>query len=254
MALFERSAKSVRLTRAGQAFLIGARAVLERADEAVAQARSMAARGQTELHVGYAPSPTVRIVPAALRTFQERFPQVRVKLHDLSTEEMLGGVREGELQLALLVRPNRGMLRGLHFEELTRDTMCLAAPPAHALARLASVTLAQLAREPLVAFSQQDYPEYHEYLNDLFAALKAKPRITEQLDSSASLIAAVEAGTGVAIVPQSFACFAKPRLKLIPLSPAPEPIVIGAVWSGKRLPPAAEQFLDSAKQAVSNLH
>src|SRR3974390_2431677 len=59
-SLFERSAKSVRLTAAGKAFLTEARAVLQRADEAVTTARAVAAGGQTELHVGYAPSPTVR--------------------------------------------------------------------------------------------------------------------------------------------------------------------------------------------------
>jgi LysR family transcriptional regulator, benzoate and cis,cis-muconate-responsive activator of ben and cat genes len=248
--LFERGAKSVRLTEAGKAFLREARAVLQRADEAVNTARAIDAGGRTELHVGYAPSPTVRIMPPTLRAFQAQFPMVRVRLHDLSTEEMLAGVREGKLQVALLVRPNRGMLRGLHFEELARDTMCLAVPPAHALARLRSATLTRAAREPLVVFSREDYPEYHEYLEALFASAKAKSKIAEEHDSSASLIAAIESGIGVAIVPRSFSCSAGPRLKLIPLSPTPEPIVIGGVWSKDGLTPTAEKFWNAAKQAV----
>jgi DNA-binding transcriptional LysR family regulator len=250
-ALFERSAKSVRLTEAGNTFLVEARAVLHRADEAVNRARAIATGTRGELHVGYAPSPTVRIVPATLRVFQSQMPQVRVRLHDLSTEEMLAGVREGKLQIALVVRPNRAMLRGLHFEELARDLMCLAVPPGHAFARLRSVTLAQAVREPLVVFTQRDYPEYHEYLERLFAPLKAKPRTAEEHDSSASLIAAIESGAGVAVVPQSFSCSAGPRLKLLPLSPAPERIVIGAVWSKTGLTPATEAFWRAAKTAVT---
>jgi LysR family transcriptional regulator, benzoate and cis,cis-muconate-responsive activator of ben and cat genes len=249
-ALFERSAKSVRLTAAGKAFLGEARAVLQRADEAVTRARAIATGGRSELHVGYAPSPTVRIVPATLRVFQAQMPQVRVRLHDLSTEEMLAGVREGKLQIALVVRPSRAMLRGLHFEELARDSMCLAVPPGHAFARLRSVTLAQAVREPLVAFTQRDYPEYHEYLEAMFAPIKAKPRIAEEHDSAASLIAAVESGAGVAVVPQSFSCSAGPRLKLLPLSPAPERIVIGAVWPKAGLTSAAEAFWKAAKTAA----
>ena len=248
--LFERSAKSVRLTEAGKVFLAEARAVLQRADEAVSRARAIATGAQGELHIGYAPSPTVRIVPATLRAFQAQMPQVRVRLHDLSTEEMLAGVREGKLQIALVVRPNRAMLRGLHFEELARDAMCLAVPPGHAFARLRSVSLAQAGREPLVAFTRRDYPEYHEYLEALFARIKARPRIAEEHDSSASLIAAIESGAGVAVVPRSFSCSAGPRLKLIPLSPAPDPIVIGAVWTKSGLTPAAEGFWKAAKTAV----
>ena len=252
-ALFERSAKSVRLTEAGKTFLVEARAVLQRADEAVKSARAIATGGRGELHVGYAPSPTVRIIPATLRAFQARMPQVRVRLHDLSTEEMLAGVREGKLQLAVLVRPNRAMLRGLHFEELARDTMCLAVPPDHALARLRLVTLTRAAQEPLVVFSRKDYPEYHEYLEALFMRIKPKPRIAEEHEGSASLIAAIESGTGVAIVPRSFSCSAGPRLKLIPLSPAPEPIHIGAVWARKGLTPTAEGFWKAASEAVSTI-
>jgi DNA-binding transcriptional LysR family regulator len=251
--LFERSAKSVRLTEAGKIFFTEARAVLQRADEAVATAKAVAHGGRTELHVGYAPSPTVRIMPATLRVFQAQFPKVRVRLHDLSTEEMLAGVRDGKLQMALLVRPGHGLLRGLHFEELSRDTMCLAVSHEHPLARGRSATLEQVAREPLVAFSAIEYPEYKEYLEALFAPIKAKPRIAQEHDSSASLIAAVESGGGVAIVPRSFSCFTGPRLKLVALSPEPEQIIIGGVWLKNGAAPEAEKFWQCAKEAASKL-
>src|SRR5206468_11636846 len=58
--LLERSARSVRLTEAGRAFLIEARAVLQRAEDAVKAARAIATGQRGELHVGYAPSVTAR--------------------------------------------------------------------------------------------------------------------------------------------------------------------------------------------------
>src|SRR6266446_310484 len=73
-SLLERSAKSVRLTEAGGAFLIEARAVLQRAEEAVKTARAVATGGRGELHVGYAPSLTARILPQVLRAFQAELP------------------------------------------------------------------------------------------------------------------------------------------------------------------------------------
>src|SRR5436190_18750447 len=68
--LLERSAKSVRLTDAGRVFLTESRAVLQRVDGAVNAARTVATGSHGELHVGYAPTLTVRILPAALRAFQ----------------------------------------------------------------------------------------------------------------------------------------------------------------------------------------
>jgi DNA-binding transcriptional LysR family regulator len=249
--LFVRSAKSLHLTEAGRIFLQESQAVLQRAEEAVKAGQAVAAASLGELHIGYAPSPTARMLPPTLRAFQERLPRVRVRLHDLSTEEMLAGVQEGKLQMALIVRPNRASLRGLHFEELARDSMCVAMAPDHAFARLRSVTPAQLATEPLITLTRKDYPEYHEYLASLFAGTNAKPKIAEEHDSASSLIAAVESGCGVAIMGQSLICSVGQRLKLVPLSPAPEPLVLGAIWLKKGLTEPARRFLESAQEAIA---
>src|SRR5947209_13871266 len=103
--LFERSAKAVRLTDAGRVFLKEAQAIIQRASDGVAAAREVAAGENGEIHVGYAPSLTSRILPSTLRTFQAGMPGVRVKLHDLSTEEILTGLRGGKLQMALTAKP-----------------------------------------------------------------------------------------------------------------------------------------------------
>src|SRR5215475_8386666 len=66
VTLFARSAKSVRLTEEGRLFLGEARAVLQRADEAVRTVRAMAGGTAGELLLGYAPSPTVEILPPLL--------------------------------------------------------------------------------------------------------------------------------------------------------------------------------------------
>jgi DNA-binding transcriptional LysR family regulator len=252
-ALFERNAKSIKLTNAGKTFLTEARAVLQRADEAVKTARAIATGARGELHVGYAPSPTSRFLPPALRAFQAELPSARVKLHDCSTEEMIAGLREGKLQIAFMVRPTTGMMRGVHFEEIMRDAICVAVAPNHPLARRRSVSLKEVAQEPLAVYSRTEYPEAHEDLMAMFAKIKSKPNIAEEHDGVASLIAGVESGAGVALVPESIGCITGPRLKLVKLLPALEPLVIGAAWLKDGLTPAAERFLKCAKDVVEKL-
>jgi LysR family transcriptional regulator, benzoate and cis,cis-muconate-responsive activator of ben and cat genes len=247
--LFERSAKSLHLTDAGRVFLVEARAVLENAERAVQTARAVATGSTGELHVGYAPSLTARILPPTLRAFQAALPKIRVKLHDLSTEEMLAGLREGTLQIAFLVHLSRALLRGLRFEELLRDPLCVAVPPKHPLATRRRVTAADAAAEPLVTYSRKEYPDAYAHLINVFGP-KRKPRIAEEHDSVSSLIAAVESGVGIAIVSESLSCLAGPRLKIIPLDPPPNPLVIGAAWNPKQFPPAAQKFLESAQRSV----
>ncbi|HUG09866.1 MAG TPA: LysR family transcriptional regulator, partial [Opitutaceae bacterium] len=159
LELFERSAKSVSLTEAGRVLWDEAEAILKLVDSAIAATRTAARGGKGELHVGYAPSPTARLLPATLRAFQTEEPGVRVLLHDLSTEEMLARLGEGGLEIALLVRPERAMLRGLKFEELAQDAIRVAVAPGHPFAKRRTVKLEEVARERLLAYSRAGYPE-----------------------------------------------------------------------------------------------
>jgi DNA-binding transcriptional LysR family regulator len=249
--LFERSAKSLKLTRAGKIFLTEARAVLQRADDAVKAARAVANKIGGELHVGYAPSLTVRILPQALRVFQEKYPEVRIALHDMSTEEMLAGVRDGKLQIALTVQPRAKLLRDLEFKLLARYTMSIAVAPKHKLAQLKSVTLAQLVTEPLIGYTREDYPDYHAHLETFFASVGRVPDVVEEHDGIASIIAAVESGRGFALVPDSFACMAGPRLKIVPLNPKGDLIPVGAIWKKNAATPLIEKFIEAAGETES---
>jgi DNA-binding transcriptional LysR family regulator len=249
-ALLERSAKSVRLTEAGSVFLTEARGVLERVVQAVDAARRSATGEDDQLHVGYAPSLAARILPPTLRALRSELPNVRVLLHDLSTEEMLAGLREGKLQIALMVRPTPAMLRGVRFEELMREPICLAVGPNNRLSKRRSVTLEEAGREPLIVYSRKEYPEYHDYLAALFSKLKIKLQMLEEHDSVSSLIAAVESRGAAALAPKSLSCVAGPRLKMIPISPAPEGVVVGAAWCKGKLSAVAEKFLNHTKQAA----
>ncbi|HEY2328747.1 MAG TPA: LysR substrate-binding domain-containing protein [Verrucomicrobiae bacterium] len=245
--LLERSAKSVRLTAAGKVFLVEAREVLAHAEAAVKKARAVAGGITGEINVGYAPSLTVQILPPMLRAFQEKFPQVRVALHDLSSEEMLVQLGEKKLQVALTVPPPKKMLRGLSFVELERYAMCVAVAPLHPLAKLKAVTLAQVAREPLIGLNRKDYPEAYEEMRKLFAVVSLKPNVVEEHEGGTGIVAAVEAGRGVALVPSSLACMVGARLKLLPLKPALPPIPVGAVWLKENDSELVKTFIAAAR-------
>jgi len=226
--LFERSAKSVRLTAAGKIFLVEARDVLQRVADAVKHARA-ASVTQAEINVGYAPSGTVEILPRALRVFMRTFPGVRVILHDLSVEEMLPLLLHKKLDLALTLAP-RKLPRELAITELASYETCIAVGLKHPLAKSKTVSLAQMALEPIAAYTRQDYPDYHKQLAQMFATIGRPPRIGGEHDGVTSLIAAVAAGQGFAILPSCVSGMAGPRLKLLKLSPPLPPMTIVALW------------------------
>jgi DNA-binding transcriptional LysR family regulator len=245
VTLFERTPKSLRLTEAGKVFYREAREVLARADEAVAAVKAVAGGEAGELHVGFAPSLTVEILPRALRRFQETSPGVKVSLHDHSTEQMLAGLRDGSLDAALMVKTSSAALRGMQFRNLVTYHVCVAAHPSHPLAKQRKVSLSSLANERLIGYSVADYPEYHQSLKEWFPNPKRRPRIAEEHDSVTSLIAAVESGRGVAIVTESLRCMVGERLTLRPLTPAPKPFCVGVVTQIAVGHPALERFVEA---------
>src|SRR5207237_5204016 len=161
VALFDHGARAVRLTEAGRVFLTEARAVVQRADEAVQMVKAVASGQRGEIHVGYAPSLTVELLPRALRFFQEANPGVRVQLHDLSTQEMLRGLRDGKLDVALLIQVSAKVMAGLVFEELHRYAVCVGVNLVHPLARARKVGLDNFAGEWLITCTLADYSESH---------------------------------------------------------------------------------------------
>ena len=249
VALFHHGAKAVRLTEAGRIFLVEARAVVQRAEEAVQTVKAVASGQRGEIQVGYAPSLTVSLLPRTLRFFQDASPGVRVRLHDWSTQEMLRGLRDGKLHVAMLIQLSAKVLAGLVFEELQRYAVCVAVHLAHPLARARKVGLEQVAKERLIAYTLADYPEYHAWLADLFAPLKRPPQIAEEHDSATSLIASVEAGRGVALVQQGFECLAGPRLKIRLVTPPPSPFVVGIARRADDHSTVTANFVAAAQRA-----
>jgi DNA-binding transcriptional LysR family regulator len=252
--LFERTGKSVRLTDAGSLFLKEARAVLERADEAVRSVLAFAQAGETELRVGYTPALRAQILSPALHVFQREMPKVHVKLHDWSNEKIVTGLRDGRLDLAFIVRPSkRGDFRDLRFEELLRERIGLAVPPNHPFAGRRSVSLADAAREPFVGLTREDFPDYHAYLDAIFAPVKSKPQLIEEYDSMTSVISAIEAGTGVGLAVDALGYSFGSRVKLVRLTPEPTPLSFGIAARKGSLSPAAKKFWQCAKKAAASV-
>src|SRR6059036_2965196 len=242
--LMKRSPRGVTLTAEGKLFLDEVRELLKRADESVEKVRALARGEYGELHVGYAPSPTVEILPPALAASQKAVPRVKVLLHDLSSDELITGLRDASLELAVMVPP-AGETTGIQFEVLLSYPLCVAITAAHPFARLKSITLEMLAAEPLVGLRRKDYPEYYHFIDRIFAPIRAKPRIAVECDSASSLITEVEAGRGISLASPSFKLVAGKRLLYRALTGTTEMGSVGIARATKGdVTPAGEKFCE----------
>ncbi len=242
--LLKRGPRGVALTAEGKYFLDEARHLIARADESVEKVRALARGELGELHLGYAPSPTVEILPAALAAFQKSTPRVKVELHDLSSNEIAAGLRDGRLDLGIMVRPTEENAIGLEFEPLKSYPFCVAVPARHPFAKLKAVPVARVAAESLVILRPAEYTDFHRLTLGAFAGVGRKPRIVAEADSGGSLFAKVQAGRGVALLPSVYRHAIGSRLVLRPLTPhglATLEVVVSRATKSD-LSPAGEKF------------
>src|SRR5712692_8405861 len=251
--LMKRSPRGVTLTAEGKLFLEEVRELLKRADESVEKVRALARGEYGELHIGYAPSPTVEILPPALTAFQKAVPRVKVLLHDLSSDELITGLQNGTLELAIMVPPAGDQTAGIQFEVLRTYPLCVAMTAMHPFARMKSISLEKLAAEPLVALRRKDYPESGRFLDRLFGSTRAKPPIAVECDSASSLITEVEAGRGIALATPVFKLVTGKRLLYRPLTGTTEVLSVGIARATKGdVTPAGEKFCEILRK-ISNV-
>ena len=250
VTLFERGPKAVRLTKAGKLFLPEAKAVLQRAEEALRSVKNVRAQ---ELNVGYAPSPTLEVLPAALRLYRKADPNVQVLLHDLSTGEMLSGLRDESLDLALLVIDHARTTPDIRVEKLTEFPMGVLLPLDHPLSRAKAIKVSEIASEDFVAYSEKEYPDYHKFLNKLFQPTKRKPRVATEVDGAASLTTAVSSGRGIAIVADTFGTLAAGCAAFVPLTPCPPPLQLQIAVRRQEADPLVRKFISVLHDAAKSL-
>jgi DNA-binding transcriptional LysR family regulator len=252
--LLVRSPRGVTLTAEGKLFLDESRDLLRRTDEAVARTQALARGEYGVLHVGYAPSPTLELLPLALTQFQNAVPGVHVVLHDLAANELSRGLLDGTLELTVMVEPAEYADGIFEFEELRRYPFCVAAAPGHSFKRLKAVPLEKLASEPIVAFNHHDYSEHFRILDEIFSPKKLRPRIAVEVDGASSLIAEIESGRGVAIVSKPFQRVAGKRLIYRRIINCPAVHKVGIARKAKGdLTPAGEKFCQSLRKVAAGL-
>ena len=249
LTLFERSAKAIRLTEAGKIFLLEARAALQRVEDAVALTKSVANQKRSQVHVRYSVPPAVEILPRALRAFQRANPQVSVDLRMMSPQKMLRSLRSGNLDVAFTVDVVPKDFEGLSLEELGTYPLRVAAHKKHRFARLREVPMSEVARQPILAFSREEYPSYQVLLAKLLSPYTSAPKIVPEYDNLESIIVAVEAGHGVAILYEGLSGISGKRLVLRPLKPAPQPPPIVIAYRKEHVSATVAAFVEAARAA-----
>lgn len=238
--LFNRTSRQVRVTQAGEAFLPAARQCLEAADRAKAEVAATTGEIRGRLAVGTIPTVAAVDVPAALRVFHERHPNVRVALTMGSSEALTRRVRDGRLDLAFLGLASDVVVPGVQDHVLSTDRHVAVLAPAHPLAAARRVRLSRLAEEKFIDFPTGSAGRAQT--DQAFDEAGLTREVPFEVTDVHLMTALVREGLGVALLPSAFARTLQ-GLATVPVTGAPQRAE-HLIWSRIGPSPAMAAFLE----------
>jgi DNA-binding transcriptional LysR family regulator len=152
------------------------------------------------VRVGATPSLCMGVLADVLRVFHDRYPDIRLELVESGSRPLVRSLVRGELDVALVIVPPAGIDAALETTPILRERLSVASPASErALSSRGSVTVRDLARRPLVV-PRTGY-DVRETTLQAYADAGVTPRFAVQGGEMDAVLRLVEAGTGVAVVP-----------------------------------------------------
>ncbi len=245
--LFRRTKRTVTLTDAGQVFFEEAQKILQQVDRAI-QLAQQTSRGELgQLTVGFVSSAAHNVVPAILQQFRTLHPAVKLELREMTTNEQLQRLREGQIDIGFIRPP---VDDGINSEIVFREPLIVALPQTHRMAKCDRVELRALKDEPFIMFPRSLAPGLYDPIVSLCQQAGFSPIAAQEAIQMQTIVSLVAAEMGVAIVPASMQNFQRSGVIYKQLQ-EPSPIVsIALIWLSHPTE-AVLRFLETARDLSS---
>ncbi|MCX4525894.1 MULTISPECIES: LysR family transcriptional regulator [unclassified Streptomyces] len=247
--LLEAQGRRVRLTDAAHLVLRHAEAVFAQLERADAEIAGYLAGEAGEVRVGAFSTAVPALVVPAAAALRLTHPRVEVRVRETEAAESYELLSAGAVDLALSLAAHAPTARDPRFTRvpLLADPLDVALPPEHPLARAPRLRLADLSGEPWIYGGSGPWSQITR------SACEAAGFVPEQAHSAAgwsAILALVEAGMGVALIPRMAAGRATGVTVRDLGRDRPTRHVIAATRRGAEAAPAVARVLDALRDAA----
>lgn len=147
-ALFHRTPTGLVPARGCEALARATRLAFAELDQAAAELGDLAGREVGRIVIGALPLSRSAVLPRALAGFRRDRPRLRVTVRDGVYDELLAGLRRGEIDLLIGALRDPPPIGGVVQEAVFDDTLVLLSGAGHPLQAVAGITPADLAAWP----------------------------------------------------------------------------------------------------------
>lgn len=246
--LFDRTNRRVALTEHGTRFLEDARAVLAAAAKATANIQR-SIRGEIgTLTVGFFVGGTGTFFPAIIKEFRRRFPDVQVSLVELAPGLHHRALQSGVIDVGFTRPTPAASTPAIRSEHFKTEPLYAVLPKSHPLAARDHIFIGELAGETFILNKPVDAHAVFDKVFALCADAGFSPRIGSTATVSLGVIALVEAGEGVSILPEASRVLSGEQLVFVPLADRAASIDLVIAWVAEHESPVLRAFLELARK------
>src|SRR5210317_571598 len=197
--IFDRSKKPIELTEIGKKIVTQAKNIVNEADrikDIVDQQKGFVGG---EFKLGIIPTIMPTLLPMFLKTFIKRYPKVKLKIEELTTEEIIQRINDGNLDAAIAATPleNENIKeRVLYFEPFVAYV-----PSSHRLHKVDKIEVTQLDIEDMLLL--EDGHCFRDGVINLCKSFKQSKEDHFQLESGSieMLLKLANEGLGMTLLP-----------------------------------------------------
>lgn len=218
--LFDRASRPMGLTPLGQFVHPKARELLAAAQRLEAEAQGIAAGNLGWLSIGFTRSIIFSVLPEAVRAMKAGYPNVRIDLAEVLTEDQAERLRTGAIHLGIAraigpVPAARGP--DLEHAPLFEDPLVAALPLQHALAERSGVRAAELDALPYISYPRDATSQFARQILAVLAGAGARPQVGYEAREIHTALGLVAAGLGTTVVGRSVAAHNRTDVRFVPI-------------------------------------
>ena len=243
LPLLRRSRVGARLTPEGERLMPAIRAILrgeEQLQQTAAELRGLAAG---TVRLATFTSVAVHWLPGMLREFQALYPRVEFKLFNGDYHDVDRWLSDGSADVGFITLPTPLKCECVPLRE---DRLLAVLPKGHPLAAEEICRVRDVAREPFISLLETSDDDARRALE----AAEVKPNVRFTTKDDYAIIAMVEQGLGVSIMPELLLQGHRGGVAVRPLDPPASRMLALAVPAGDRAGPATRRFAEFVREWV----
>lgn len=249
--LFERQARGVAITKAGQVLATDVRRILLQIEEARRNTRRIAEGDTGVLRVAFSEAMLRRpVLPVVLREFGSLYPEVELRAFPLTSDAQRSRLVAEEIDVAFVIDEATDADQFARMAVGT-DRFVLVLPEDHRLAAQPSVSLGELAAEPLLWPARHTSPRLFDRMIAAFDAQGISPHIAVEVTAVDIAFELVAARIGLGIVTAARADRTPPGVVLRELPDLDLPLPISMLWPKGSTSPLIARFIQLVEKRLA---